>query len=430
MKKVIMRACIGLLMLSGVVYAESPERSDEIETLRRTVEQQNRTISDLLQRLEALEVDQDAMEVRQEDQGDWIEAEKEKVLWTDKVKIGGDFRYRHEYIDDDRKTDDRHRNRIRARINAEAEIYDWLDYRMEISTGEEVDADGNAEGDPASNNQTLDNSWSLKNVWVSQAFVDIHPRQLEGFHLLAGKIKRPFHSVGKNELIFDGDVNPEGAVIKYERGLNDALEMFANGYGFWVIERSSDADTSLWGAQGGLKYNFAAFGDKAHLAGGASYFDYGNIEGQTPFIDGKRFGNTLEAGLFANDFDIWSLFGEFGFRVKGYPVLVFGEYAENNDASDEESGWVVGAGIGKAKEKGSWAFRYQYKDVEADAVFGTFTDSDFGGGGTDAEGHELNFTYALAKNVTVAASYFVNDVDVSGDEEDYERLQLDFILKF
>jgi len=62
--------------------------------------------------------------------------------------------------------------------------------------------------------------------------------------------------------------------------------------------------------------------------------------------------------------------------------------------------------VNKAKKPGSWNFRYNYREIEADAVLGTFSDSDFIGGGTDGKGHELNFGYQIGKGSKLAASYF------------------------
>ncbi len=426
MKKVILCACIVLLALLGKAYAEDQSRSDEIEALRRTVEEQNRTISQLLRRLEALEATQD-------EQAGWIEEKKEeKPLWTEHVKLKGDLRYRYEYIDDDRKTDERHRNRIRARLGVDAQALPTVDLHFQLSTAEVVDANGHDEGDPVSGNQTLTNAWSLKHIWLSQAYFDWHPDAAPGLKILGGKMHRPFITPVSSELIWDSDVNPEGGAIEYHKDF-DPVELFARGYGFWVIERSAAADSALWGAQGALKYNFTAFDDKAHVMGGLSYYDYSNVEGRPFFVDGDSFGNTEGpvAGTFGEDFNLFEVFGEAGFRVKGMPVTAFADYVRNNAASSQDTGWSAGFKIGKASDLGSWEFRYLYKKVEQDAVFGTFTDSDFGGGGTDVEGHEINLAYQLAKNWQMAASYFINDVDVNKKpKEDYQRLQLDVIFKF
>ena len=76
-------------------------------------------------------------------------------------------------------------------------------------------------------------------------------------------------------------------------------------------------------------------------------------------------------------------------------------------------------------------FAWAYRDIEADAVIGTFTDSDFGGGGTDSSGHVLKGKYALSKRTSFGGSYYLNDVDrFQGTAHDYKRLQIDVEFKF
>jgi len=410
--------CSVLLMLPATVLAQRDQ--SEIDRLQRRVEEQNRVIQELLQRIEAVES-------TQEDQEERIEAEKDaKPLWWEKVKIKGDLRTRYEYIDDDSKDDDRNRARIRARIGVDAEVLPTVDVHLQISTGEDVDG----EGDPVSGNQTLDSAWSSKNIWISHAWADWHPENVPGLNVLVGKIKRPFITPVKSELIWDSDVNPEGGVLKYKKSL-DATTLMANAYGFYLIENKADGDTGLFGVQGAVKHSFEAFGDKAHVMGSLGYFDYVNVEGEEPILDDDPFGNTTADGLFAEDFELFNVFGEFGFRVKEVPVTLFADYVTNTAADDEDIGWSAGVQFGKAEEPGSWQFRYLYKDIEQDAVFGIFTDSDFGGGGTDHEGHELNLAYQLAKNWQLAGTLFLNEKAVKGGAgEDYTRVQLDAIFQF
>jgi hypothetical protein len=69
--------------------------------------------------------------------------------------------------------------------------------------------------------------------------------------------------------------------------------------------------------------------------------------------------------------------------------------------------------------------------VEKDAVIGTFTDSDFRGGGTDAKGHEIGGSYQLAKNSAINLTYFINEIGLELDDpQDFKRLQADLQLKF
>jgi hypothetical protein len=285
-------------------------------------------------------------------------------------------------------------------------------------------------GDPASTNQTLDNSFSSKEIWLDLAYFDWHPLGIEGLNVFGGKMKNPFYRVGKMELIWDSDVNPEGIAAKYVIPLGKSDNLHISGGGFWVDESSSGVDTSLWGAQAYLKHKFE---NKNYLLGGAGYFDYANIRGRgdlrsTWSTSSSFFGNTTRNNTFEHDYDIFEAFGEYGFKVGKMPVAVFGDYAKNTLVHSKGKGWLVGFKLNKAKEPGSWEFGYNYRDLEADAVLGAFSDSDFIGGGTDGKGHEVGVKYQLYKNIQAALSYFVNERD--DDNDDYRRLQADLIFKF
>ena len=74
---------------------------------------------------------------------------------------------------------------------------------------------------------------------------------------------------------------------------------------------------------------------------------------------------------------------------------------------------------------------YAYQDLEADAVIATFTDSDFGGGGTDGKGHVIELNYALRDRWTLGFRYFLNERGADADNEhDYNRLQADVVFAY
>ncbi len=103
----------------------------------------------------------------------------------------------------------------------------------------------------------------------------------------------------------------------------------------------------------------------------------------------------------------------------------------NTDADENDTGYLFGAKYGSAKAKGTWDVSYFYEKLEADAVVGLVTDSDFGGGGTDAKGHVLKGTYAFHKNWYFRGTYFMNEVDLaSGNPHDYDRVMLDLQFKY
>ena len=346
--------------------------------------------------------------------------------WIKKVKISGDFRYRHESIDATDSTGDwaqgHNRNRIRARLGIGANVNDDVDLAFRIASGS---------ADPASSNQTLADSFSSKALWLDLAYFNWHPAGIKGLNAYGGKMKNPFYKVGKNQLIWDGDVNPEGIAARHVISLGDHDKLNFTGGGFWVDESSGGVDTSLWGAQTYLKHEFE---NRDYVLCGVSYFDYGNIKGRgdlksTWNSSSSFYGNSAAGSTFDTDFDIFEAFAEYAFKLAKTPTGVYGNYAKNRTASSsQDTGWLVGIKFNKAKDPGSWEFSYDYRDLEADAVLGTFSDSDFRGGGTNGRGHRATVKYQVHKNVQAALTNFINK---RGDSSsDYRRLQADLICKF
>jgi hypothetical protein len=292
-----------------------------------------------------------------------------------------------------------------------------------MGTSESFSSD---KGDPVSTNQTLDDAFSKKSIWLDLAYFKWSPND-RGLNIWGGKMETPFYRVGANQLIFDSDLTPEGIAVQYTKALNGSgLEFFANGGGFYVSEESGDADTSLWGAQLGLKQTFA---DKSSLLFGASEYCYGNLEGHGPLIGSGFQGNSNAGGVYTNDYDLTEVFGEYGFNMGNTPTSLFASYVKNNAAdNDLNTGWLIGGKLGKCKEPGSWELSYDYRDLEADAVLGAFSDSDFIDGGTNGKGHRFGGTYQLAKNLQGALTYFLDEK--GDDSHNYNRLQADLIFKF
>jgi len=409
---------LGIVLLTGT--AAGAEERNEIAELKKVVEKQSRQIEKLMGRIERLE----AKLAEREERTEKIAERRlpEAASWVERINLHGDLRYRHELIKAE-GNDDRNRQRIRARVGLDAKVAETVRVGFQIATGSD---------DPVSTNQTLDGGFSSKDVWIDLAYFDWHPVSLSGLHVLGGKMKNPFYRPGKTELIWDGDLRPEGVAARYAKTL-DNWDFFTNLGCFWVEERSSDADTGLFGAQAGVKYSFPFLGDKGHVLIGGSYYDYGSTKGKAPIYDpDDPFGNSLDAGgNYRFDYNLVESFVEFGFRFHDIPVSLFGDYVVNTACGVREGrGWLAGLTVGKCKVPNSWAFRYNYRDIEADAVLGAFTDSDFIGGGTDGRGHEIGFDYQIAKHWRAGVTYFHNERKLSSGEKGYQRLQLDLIFKF
>ncbi len=351
------------------------------------------------------------------------------LQWAGKLNWYGDFRYRYEYIDDQSKAEDRNRNRIRARLGLNAKVTDdWsLGFRLATAEGED-------EGDPVSTNQTLGGAFGKKNIWLDLAFLDYRPQWVKGFDIQAGKIEVPFYRPNKNQLIWDHDLTPEGGAIFYGPPLGERTSINFSAGGFWVVERSNEPDTALWGVQG---YTRHQFDPSTYILGGVSGYWYGHLQGQpalsleweAPTVN--FFGNSNAGGVYASKYDLFELFAEFGTQIGKLPVAVFGDYVVNTAAvRNKDTGWLVGATLNKAKDPGSWQFEYDYRDIQADAVVGQFNDSDFVGGGTGGRGHRFGFSYVLSKNVVPAVNYYLAQYAGHNSNADYNRLQADLVLRF
>ena len=149
-------------------------------------------------------------------------------------EFSGDFRYRHERIDDqkfndagDESTDSRVRQRLRLRLQMDAKINPKVSVTARFASGT---------ADAASTNESLDGGFQSKNAWLDLAYLTYKP--VDGAKVLAGKMKNPFMRVGKSQLIWDSDVNPEGATAGYTLG-GEGLNLSATAGHFWVNEIKS-----------------------------------------------------------------------------------------------------------------------------------------------------------------------------------------------
>ena len=461
---------LALLQLAGVAMAgesgaEAPRvtapqsaESAEIERLRKVMLDEQQVIADCMKRIDDLE----KTKTSQDKAG------------INNLKLNGDFRYRFEDIHADpetfntvgvrgplskaEQTKDRMRHRLRLRLGFEWTIND------EVTVGGRLATTMNA--DPISTNQTLTDAFSKKAVWLDTAYFDYHPSRVPGLKVMGGKMNNPFYVPGKTQMVWDQDLTPEGLAVSYTNTMESSptgpvyrevpLELAATAAYFLVQERAIDVETQMFGVQGTAKYNFEADGSTSLLAG-ASYYDYGNIKGFPPLFDqGNTFGNALSLAILggsafcADDFNIVEGFTEFTIPVFERPLALYGDFAyntapidKNYDGNNSGIAWALGTTYGRCVTPHSWSLRYEYRDVGRDAVVGAFTDSDFGGGGTNSKGHILGADFMVLKNTRLAVTYFINDnmgsdwlrlVPTFGAKEKvdgpYRRLQVDLNFKF
>ncbi len=246
-------------------------------------------------------------------------------------------------------------------------------------------------------------------------------------------------------------------------------------------------DKWLYGAQAGIEWKITK-DLKAKF--GAAYYDFQNIEGElsTPFVplgpndagntDATRpsfaqRGNTYMAlrnitptaangfgttnqwqyyGL-ATPFQVLTMTGRLDYSACD-PInfALTGEYIKNlafdsgeigakavNNRVGSGSGvfdggdtaWNVNFLFGRTAmdTRGDWIAGIGYRYVESDAVVDGFTDSDFGGGGTNVQGFTLGGAVAISPSVRMGLKWMSSD-EVSGPPLSTDTLQFDVSAKF
>jgi hypothetical protein len=334
--------------------------------------------------------------------------------WADRTRIKGDFRYRYENIDEEGK-DERNRSRVRARAAIISNVTDTVEVGLGFATGGD---------DPVSTNQTLGGGGSTKDVRLDLAYFDW--TGLTDTRVIAGKFSNVLYKPGKNGLLWDGDWRPEGTAIAWNNGT-----LFATAMGTWLESDSKLDDEFSYAMQTGIK---TRLGDNLNLTAGIGYYKF-DTAGKGSFFgdDDDFFGNSYDpvTMTYLYDYHEVEAFADLSFELAGMPASLFVDYVQNTDADEFDTGYSFGFNIGKASDTGSWSLGYVWQDLEADAVLGLLTDSDFGGGGTDASGHILKGSYVIARNWNANFTYLINEQDKNlGSEIDFYRLQLDLAFKY
>ncbi len=348
-----------------------------------------------------------------------------------RVHFAGDLRLRYEsketYYKDGTESTNKYtyHNRYRLRLVAAVDLTQNLKFDVGMRSGY---------GNPTSGNQTfLDDKPLSDYFWQSLRFNILDIAYKNGDSTLkVGRHPYMIYRPIKSQLIWDNDISFNGVSYNYK---NDSRIINLGINQPTYAEQITAKDTiNLFFAQYVEKIKL----DNSQLNLGASIYYYDGIKGNTPIYGtnkGTGMGNTLVNGVFKNDYNILEAFGEFKFKdVYGKPLALAASMAYNAAASDKNFGYDLAVQLGKAKHVHDWQLKYSYTDLQADAVVGAHSDSDNFGGGTAAKGHAIRAKYKFGKNTYLAATLFYNTLYAGKKdgkpEADYERVQLDAIIKF
>jgi len=340
--------------------------------------------------------------------------------WVQNIKFKGDLRTRYQY---EKKTgnEERNRERVRFRLGSEMKVTDSVKVAVGLATGGT---------DPRSTNETLDNTFETSDIRLDYAYAEYMPASW--LTLMGGKIKgTPFWI--PSDLLWDSDINPDGAAINLHHGLSLNIDSFFNAGLFILDEASSDtSDPFMYVLQPGVNIKL---NDGVNLKTALAYYGFDNIKGST--LDHSSGTNSLSGGGLQYNYDSLGVSTELGFKnplgIEALPYFaLIGDYINNFDPSSDNDGFLVGCKLGDKKvgKKGQWQAKYLYRRLERNAFPDTFPDSDFYGGETNAKGHEAIFQYGLLDNVILGLDYYYSE-PIKGATRNQEHLfQTDIVFKF
>ena len=324
-----------------------------------------------------------------------------KNAWTNTIALKGDIRTRYDFTDRDSK-ESRGRGRLRYRLGVIANPAANIEVGAGLISGT---------GDQRSANQTFDQVFSGKQLNLDYAYMQYGFGN--GVTAVAGKFATKNYLWTPTDMMWDTDINPEGASVKY-LGSNAIGAFYAQG-GLWVLSESKPDSNDAYLAYGQLGQGWKSgdwFGTVA-----ASTYVFSHIKDTNSVF--HRGGNT---DTHMNSF---SLATEVGTKLGGGIASLVGEFVDNYEtSSSQDIGWAVGT---KYQWNG-WSMKYLYLDLQANAVPDFLPDSDRFEGDTGVHGHEFEIQYEIIKHIVLGFDFY--HMQQSATNVDENRLQADITVKF
>jgi hypothetical protein len=398
----------------------------------------------------------EANELREEADKDFARAYSVKsgmADWVTSFRWSGDVRGRYEgFFSDNSNALDRHRLQYRLRLGAYVTMFDNMEVGVRMASA------GDTSGNPISSNQTLDNNASKKGLALDLVYgkwIAFNTPDWLG-SITVGKMENPFAFA---PIVFDPDYTPEGFGEHLVYHLNEKHDLKLNLGQFVLEEQSaSSIDSYLIGAQ--LLWE-ATWGTHWKTALGIGALAIGGREQLTPANGQLNIGegNTRVGGFATNppayDFNpivadaaVTYTLEEFPFYSGAFPIQLGAEYLHNPAAPDGNDGYSVKLTFGKSGKRRLWEFSYEWRVLEADAIYEEFPESDFNaftqtpatvGGtgrfvnGTNIRGHVFKLGYSPFDSFTFFVTYWMTEnirENPPGSESEASRLQVDGVWKF
>ena len=393
--------------------------------------------------------------------------------------FSGDFRLRAEptFGGPANKSQDQLRERFRLRFNAEARLNDQINGGFSLASGDL--------NNPISTNQTTGQDTTRKPIEIDRAYATYRPHWLPNLTLTGGKFAYPWFNT---ELVWDKDINPEGAAetlaFNVETPVLKKFILVGFQLPFAETKRTATTNQSVYSTMvyGEQLQTFWQLSSRVRLSAYTGFYDWKNADavalavtvanGASPAngllalssnglqnsiatvttsnaITGAK---TIASAQFASKFGILDSLAQIDVRTSSerWPVNFVGDFSENTRACENvpnilagavfsapcdphgRHGYWLEANVGRTLKKGDWQFSYTRFMIQREAVVGAFNYSEIFPS-TNVEMHRPEILYQLFDNVTLQLNGLFGRPLVTGGstvQPLWERLQFDMTYKF
>lgn len=364
--------------------------------------------------------------------------------WVTALKFSGDMRVRYDGIyGKNNAFVDRNRLRYRLRFGFTADLANDFEVGLKLTSSE-----GSSGGDPISGNQTFGGNGSKKFIYIDLAYAKwspIHTPEWAGAFTF-GKMENPF--VFPSTMMFDRDYTPEGIAAQLSYNINSRHTLKFNAGVFALYEdKATSSDSYLGGAQ--LRWD-AKWDSKWNSTVGVAAFALKSSEELTTanVPDSNKGNSRATINGVANalryqfnpvyfDAGITRTLESFPMYPGAFPITVSGDFVHNTGAPIDNEGYTVGVQFGKAGKKGTWQLDYRWEELQADAWYEEFVESDFGSitgnsyaSGTNIKGHWIKLSYSPYDSLTFGLACFLTESIKIPANSQATRVMADAVWKF
>ena len=348
------------------------------------------------------------------------------------LSVFGDLRLRQEanfHLD---QGPNRHRTRLRLRFGANYQAFDELLVGLRLTTGDRTD--------PRSAHVTFGSGFDRFEITLDRAFVQYRRDGVLPLELTAGKFAHPFAlNPVYGELVWDGDLQPEGAAARLSLPSKGPLRSAAlTGGAYWLIEQGAAEDTMLFVAESRVGLSLPKETDATLSLAWYEYRDPTPKGSHVLFRDNA--GNATidrdgdgNADDFRSDFGIAHAIVSLSRMLGTLPMTWSVEAAHNARArGGRDDAFAIGASLGQRRNRGDWRGYYQWQVIQQEAVFSPFTQDDFLLA-TNFRGHVAGVQYQLADKAGLHLWALVaarDHRDQAPRDRDQWRVRLDLDLRF